>query len=120
MLSLDVIVKFEEDIGEAGNNVVLVIFILFFHSPLIFLMYTVKLGHVRPKKVVLFLEIGRAKFFYQLPARVSRMCMRISIFCLKKKQTPIKKTSPSKLFVRIYVFFPSNNKRALSFSTKLE
>ena len=63
LLSLDVVVKFEEDIGEAGNNVALVIVILFFHLPLIFLMYPVKLCHVRPKKVVLFSEIGRVKFF---------------------------------------------------------
>ena len=33
------------------------------------------------KKVDLFLEIGRVNFFYHLPARISRMCMRIYIFC---------------------------------------
>ena len=44
---------------------------------------------VKPKKkVVLFSEIGRVKTFYNQTARISRMCMRIYIFCFKKTHTP--------------------------------
>ena len=63
----------------------------------------------RPKKGVLFPEIGRLKCFYLLPACITRMCMRIRIFCFKKTHTQTKKFPLANLFVQIYVFFPSNN-----------
>ena len=56
------------------------------------------------KKVDLFLEIGRVNFFYHLPARISRMCMRIYIFLFQKIRTQTKKFPLANLFVRIYVF----------------
>ena len=43
--------------------------------------------YLRPKKVVFFPEIGRVKSFYQLSARISRMCMRIYIFRFKNTHT---------------------------------
>ena len=39
------------------------------------------------KKVVFFPEIGRLKFFYHLPTSISRICMRICVFCFQKKHT---------------------------------
>ena len=63
------------------------------------------------KKVVLFPDIGRVNFFYHLPARISRMCMRIYIFCFKKTHTQTKKVSTSKFICTNLSFFSSNNKR---------
>ena len=48
--------------------------------------------------------------FYQLLPFISQMCMRIYIFCFKK-YTHKQKFPLANLFVRIYVFFPSENKR---------
>ena len=56
-------------------------------------------------RVFLFSEIGRVKFFYHLPARICRMCMRIYIFCFKKKHTN-KKKSTSKFIRSNLRFFP--------------
>ena len=39
---------------------------------------------VKPKKKVLFPEIGQVKTFCHLSARISRMCVGINIFCFKK------------------------------------
>ena len=65
---------------------------------------------IRPKKSSLFFrKLAGRKIFHYLPARISRMCMRIYIFCFKK--THAKKFPLGNLFVGIYVFFPSNSKR---------
>ena len=63
------------------------------------------------KKVVLFRKSAGWKFFYHLPAHISQMCMRIYIFCFKKTHTQTKKFPLANLFVQIYIFFPSNNKK---------
>ena len=41
-------------------------------------------NHKAQKNVVLFPEIGRVKIVLLPTARISRMCMRIYIFCFKK------------------------------------
>ena len=40
----------------------------------------------RPKKVVLFTEIGRAKFFYHLPARIVEIVSEYIFLFQKKKE----------------------------------
>ena len=45
----------------------------------------------RPKKVVLFPEIGRVNFFLSLTDPRSRNFIRIYIFCFKKKKKGKKK-----------------------------
>ena len=40
----------------------------------------------RPKKVVLFTEIGRAKFFYHLPARIVEIVSEYIFFVSEKKK----------------------------------
>ena len=55
--------------------------------------------YIYAKKVVLFPEIGRVKFFSSLTHPHSRMCIRIYIFCSKKKthtQTKTKKKQKKK------------------------
>ena len=54
------------------------------------------------KRVILFPENDRVK--NHLPVHISRMCVRIYIFCFKKTRTQIKTFSLANLFVRIYVF----------------
>ena len=80
----------------------------FLHNPL------------RPKrKVVLVPEIGRVKIFYHLPARISRMCMRIYIFFVSKNTHLNKKFSVANLLARTYVFsLQTIKERALCFSAK--
>ena len=65
----------------------------------------------RPKKVVLFPDIGRVKIFCHLPARLSRMCMRIYFFVSNTHTHKQTKFPLANLFVRIYVFFSSKNRR---------
>ena len=57
------------------------------------------------------------KIFYHLPTRISRMCMRIYIFCFQKKQkhthtqsNTYKKLSTSRFIRANLGFFSSNNK----------
>ena len=77
------------------------------------------LYRIRPKKVVLFPEIGRVKFFLLPTVRISQMCMRIYIFCFKK-QTQTKKFPLANLFVGIYVFLlQSITDRAVKFMKKI-
>ena len=58
LFSLDFIIKFEKDIGETGDNVVLVIVILCFSFTSDFLTYPVKLCNVRRTIFVLsFLKV---------------------------------------------------------------
>ena len=65
--------------------------------------------YVGPKKSSLVSRIGQLKnFCYHLPARISRMCMRIYTFCFKKNTN--KKISSSKFIRTNLLFFPSNNK----------
>ena len=52
-------------------------------------------------------------FFYHLPSRISRMFMRIYIFCFKKTHTYKQKISSFKFIGTNLRFFPSNNKRRL-------
>ena len=60
------------------------------------------------KKQYCFRKSTGRNFFYHLPARISRMCMRIIlyIFCFKKTRSQTKKSPLGNLFVRIYVFSP--------------
>ena len=72
--------------------------------------------YVGPKKTSLVSRIGRLKnFCYHLPGGISRMCMRIYIFCFKKTN---KKISTSKFIRTNLLFFPSNNKRKKSAKEK--
>ena len=74
---------------------------------------------VKPKKkVVLFSEIGRVKTFYNQTARISRMCMRIYIFCFKKTHKQKKFHWP--IYLHEYTFFPLQRIKdnALCFSIK--
>ena len=59
------------------------------------------------------------KNFYHQPTRISRMCMRIYIFCLKKPHTQTKKFPLANSFARFYVFsFQTIKDRVPCFSTK--
>ena len=61
----------------------------------------------RPKeKVVLFPAIGRVKIFYHPPARISRMCMRIYIFCFKKTHRHKQKIFQYQIYSYEFTFFP--------------
>ena len=71
------------------------------------------LYRIRPKKVVLFPEIGRVKYFLLPTVRISQMCMRIYIFCFKKTNTN-KKISTSK-FIRTNLHFSLSINRAVKF-----
>ena len=51
---------------------------------------------IRPKKVVLFPEIGRVKIFLSLTSPPSRVCIRIYIFCFKQKNIHRNKTKETK------------------------
>ena len=55
-------------------------------------MYT----FIKPKKVVLFPEIGEVKIFLSLTRPHSRMCIRIIIFCFKKTHTGKQKAGQTK------------------------
>ena len=71
------------------------------------------------KKVVLFPQVSRMNFFYHLPARISRMCMRTYIFCFKKRHKQTNKIPLANLFIQFYGFLLQTTKdRALCFSTK--
>ena len=58
------------------------------------------------KKWSCFRKSTEWKMFYHLPVLISRMCMRMYIFCFKKTTHTNKKFPLANLFVRNYVFFP--------------
>ena len=58
--------------------------------------YTRKLSKIRHKKVVLFPEIDRVKFFSSLTRPHSRMCIRIHVFNFKKQTNKPKNKNTKK------------------------
>ena len=50
-------------------------------------------SELRPKKVVFFPEIVRVKIFSSLTRTHGRMCIRIYIFCFKRKKTICEKSN---------------------------
>ena len=82
------------------------------------LLYLPNICSSRPKKVVLFLEIGRVKKCLS-PTLLRKSNVYENIIFSFKKTLTNKKSSTSR-FIRMNLrFFPSNNKnRALCFSTK--
>ena len=77
------------------------------------------MSRIRPKKVVLFPEIGRVKIFFPT-TRPHKPNVHENIFFVSKKtHTQTKKFSLANLFVRIYFFSLQTIKgRVLCFSTK--
>ena len=55
-----------------------------------------KTDHWRPKKVVLFLEIGRMKIFLSLTRLHIWICIRIYIFNFNNNEQTVKKQEPRK------------------------
>ena len=71
------------------------------------------------KKVVLFPEIGRVKFFLSPTRPLKSNVYDIMYFLFQKKHAQTKKFPLAKLFVRVSVFsLQTITDRALCFSTK--
>ena len=62
-------------------------------------------------KTKLFCLLLSGEIFLSPSRPHKSMCVRIYIFCFKKKHTQTKKIPLANLFVRVYVFFHSKNKR---------
>ena len=75
---------------------------------------------VRPKKVVLFLEIGWVKMFLS-PTRPHKSNVYENIYIyifLFQKNTNKQKKSLANLFLRMYVFPPNNKRKGSLFFNK--
>ena len=68
------------------------------------------MSKLRPKKVVLFPEIGRVKFFLSF-TRLRKSSVYENIYILFQKTHTQTKKIPTSKFIRTNLrFFPSNNK----------
>ena len=62
------------------------------------------------KKQFCFRKSAGLIFFYHLPARISRMCMRTYIFCFKKRHKQTNKIPLANLFIQFYGFLLQTTK----------